>query len=93
MIISEEVRAGVELLDVRMPGWFRRVNVPDIADSMQCVLGQLFAGGYIHGLNALNINTPAEYGFNAWGDEPDRNEYEALTAQWAYVITERQTAR
>lgn len=94
MIINEDVRRGVELLDLRMPPeWFRLINVPDLdqGSPFDCVLGQLFAGDYAEGLDVLCINAPAVYGFNAWGDEPD--EYRALTRQWAHVITERLTAR
>lgn len=93
--IDGAATAGAELLDQKRPSWYREVGDPDtldIADPMGCVLGRLY-GNYRLGLDVLGVldagYCAADYGFNAWGDEPD--EYRALSRDWSRLITERLT--
>lgn len=59
--IKSRVAAGALLLDERNPGWHWDVNLDllDLGDGHQCVLGQLY-GFYTDGRNALygNPNEP-----------------------------------
>lgn len=84
------VAAGVVLLDRRRPGWDALVDlaVLDLACGDLCVLGQVF-GSYSYGLDALDVDAPAEYGFNAWGNG---NEYGQLTQEWRDAINRRRLA-
>lgn len=54
MQIRESVARGVRLLDKARDGWWRRIDLDDLAmdDCMSCVLGQLF-GDYCDGTNIL----------------------------------------
>lgn len=85
---EEWVAAGVELLDRWRPGWDALVDlaVLDLACGDWCVLGQVFES-YSYGLEMLDIDAPAKYGFNAWDDE-----FGQLTQAWREAITERRLA-
>lgn len=83
--VPERVEAGAALLDERMPGWFNMIDVDTlkIFDPTLCVMGQLF-GDYLGGLDTLDVDISAGYGFNAYDDE-----YTELDAAWRELILSR----
>lgn len=54
--IPEEIKAGMALLDEKVPGWREKVNPQQLnmAYCFTCILGQVF-GEYTHGLKRLGI--------------------------------------
>lgn len=69
--LSPYVRNGIALLDEKMPGWWRKIDVEelDLSQCTACVLGQMFAddanltreagyeSGYDFGQEALGLAT------------------------------------
>jgi hypothetical protein len=88
--VTERVQAGAVLLDVRMPEWFNLIDVKtlDIATPDLCVVGQLFDGDYLTGLDALDVRVAASvFGFNAV-----YSEYDQLNEAWRELILLRRGA-
>jgi hypothetical protein len=102
--IAERVAAGAAFLDEREPGWADRIDVGplDLGSGCRCVLGQLHPDEDDPSLSYHDARvdlglTPLkaeELGFDAESDfGPGQNkEYDALTAEWTRVITERRAA-
>lgn len=79
--------AGAALLDARMPGWFRDINLDDLnqASTLSCVLGQLY-GEYYKGIESLNVGGVDErvaYGFSS------NDDYVNLTEAWKEIVNSR----
>lgn len=49
------IHKGVEFLDERMPGWAKKLNLTtlNINSIRYCILGQLFNGSYLSGVDYL----------------------------------------
>jgi hypothetical protein len=60
--IPEEIKAGMALLDKKVPGWREKANPNslDMAYCFSCILGQVF-GEYLYGLKKLGITEEAEW--------------------------------
>jgi hypothetical protein len=102
--IETLVARGVALLDEKLPGWWKRIDVIklDLGSGCGCVLGQTWDEPvpersaytpYAFHANALFgdwdcDNEAARYGFNVTGDEY-RDAFDALTAEWRRVILAR----
>lgn len=56
MFQEEQVRRGMALLDERVTGWDRQLNLTtlDINSYFSCVLGQLY-GSYMRGMRMLDL--------------------------------------
>jgi hypothetical protein len=98
--IAERVTKGAALLDEREPGWWQRINLDtlDLWSPCKCVLGQLathlgddWEWHTIVAQFGLRPWTDADHGFNADGVQT-KEQYDALTAEWKRVITERREA-
>lgn len=78
------VRAGVALLDEKVPEWHGRIDVGtlDIAHWKRCILGQLTGDFNSDEAAALDGGYPAEHGF--LGDPVTLNRL------WSYVVKQRQ---
>lgn len=90
---ADRVRAGVALLDEKVPGWHERIDLDRFAmnSCARCVLGQLF-GGFVVGAFAVGLDMSGSdevaAGFDlAWGEVG----YRTLTRLWRYVIRQRQS--
>jgi hypothetical protein len=101
--VAERVARGTALLDERMPGWDKRIDLAalNISSACGCILGQLH-GSFREGLfeyadTLLPDGLSAAdhcYGF-VWAARPgeDANEeVAALTAEWKRVIADRRSA-
>lgn len=64
-MIPDEVKAGMKLLDEKVPGWREQIDLSklDMSFCFTCILGQVF-GEYNFGLEELNIT----------GDDDEVNE-------------------
>jgi len=93
----DRVRAGIKLLDEKVPGWRNRINVHtlDIKRSDNCVLGQVF-GSYHAGLTVLGISCvqSIDFGFNIpelayqyFDIDKVRMEAMELTELWKKTLT------
>ena len=99
LTVTERVANGVRLLDEKLPGWEKRVNLTtlEISSCKKCVLGQVF-GYFSTGILSTTV-LAANHGFGcceSLGDGPfsqfhPRREaaFAALTAEWKRVILER----
>lgn len=77
-LLRRRVRAGAEMLDTKLPGWWENINFDqlDIRDGWDCILGQLY-DTYRDGCAELGLNRTGEdseastrlYGFNISGVE------------------------
>lgn len=105
--VSERVANGVAWLDTAYPTWVYGVSIQDLdmADECRCVLGQvfeqpregsLFPDGFSY---VMNYAMPADaepdvwavsHGFDCNGE---RDDFEALQAEWTQVIEARRVAR
>jgi hypothetical protein len=87
-MLKSRVAAGVALLNERewSNPWYFVVNLDtlNIDDPFTCLLAQLFDGGYMEGLERLNLTFGILYGFS--GTYP-----EALTALWRDEIRRLRT--
>ncbi|MFJ1765013.1 hypothetical protein ACIOD2_32130 [Amycolatopsis sp. NPDC088138] len=91
--LAARVRAGVEFLDEKTPGWSDCVQVIDLdmRSTCRCVLGQVYgnfdrADLYFFGADehsAIALGFDANY--NA-----GRAEYPTLQRLWSFVIRQRQ---
>ena len=57
--VKQRVLDGIELLKKKWgDDWVDHIDLDefDLQDGSSCVLGQLYGGNYVNGLNALNIN-------------------------------------
>ena len=91
-VLRQRVERGAALLDAKQPGWAPRIDLValDMSSGLTCVLGQLYAGGYDTGVEALGLglNDPT-YGFvehttTAWGVD-----YARLLPLWREAIEAR----
>jgi hypothetical protein len=99
--VAARVARGAALLDRQIPGWERRIDLETLhlQSPCLCVLGQLHPGqefantAYSCGLDRLALTTTQGYyhGFDAGCPSVDAEDgdYDALTAEWHQVITER----
>lgn len=95
--IAQRVAKGAALLDEKIPGWPRMVEVAilDIDDPCKCVLGQVrraqigddYYSAYGAMVSALHLIEEEVYGFgfDAW----NHDEIPALTAAWRTLIEAR----
>lgn len=75
MKLQEKVKLGAKLLDKKIPGWRKKIDLNDfdMTTCQECVLGQL-TEHYALGLGQLGIEGESEeHGFSAaysedWGD-------------------------
>lgn len=93
MSYALRVRAGIALLDEKVPGWHERIDLDRFAMNScdRCVLGQLF-GGFVAGALAIGFEMSGSdevaAGFDLdWGEVG----YRTLTRLWTYVIRQRQS--
>jgi len=92
----ERVRAGVELLDRKLPGWWRKIDLTtlDIGSGSRCVCGQLDGGCWaVLAYRLLEGDKPSSHGFAAehsW--LLVRREYHRLTGVWKEEISARRAA-
>ena len=88
--LAGRVRKGARLLDERMPGWWRQIDLErlDIDSPCDCVAGQV--GGYTEVLRALGLDDGAEYDYGF--DGGSFAEVRALTLAWCELITARRAA-
>ena len=99
--VAERVARGSALLDEKMPGWDRRIDLDrlDLMSSCRCILGQLHLAAeddpYLEGLAAVGIDyyteNDARFGFNTW-DAEGNDAFLDLEYEWKRVITERRPA-
>jgi hypothetical protein len=93
--IAERVAKGTALLDEKLPGWWRAINLVrlELNDCQDCLLGQLF-GDYDDGLPELGLSdrAAAESGFAEPGFLLERTDYPSLGAEWVRVILARREA-
>jgi hypothetical protein len=100
--IAERVAKGAALLDEKIPGWDKDIDLArlDLASPCRCILGQLHYSedaseafdDYWVGLGRLNMNafTSMAFGFAAFSYR--QGEYDALGAEWSRVILARREA-
>lgn len=76
---SQEIQKGARFLDVVKPGWESQIDpkLLDVADYTACVCGQVFAGHYWEGTQAL-----AEWLNNL--DEEGESEVDGDTVAWEF---------
>lgn len=101
-IYAERVARGAALLDEKVPGWDRRINLGslDLGDGDCCIIGQLFPGdgkylsNYSAGIDALGLFSEEgppwpvdDHGFDAMGGFAIR----MLEAEWRRVIKARRS--
>ncbi len=102
--VAERVGRGAALLDEKMPGWDKLINLDELwqRSACECVLGQLWAedagaqernGGYWPALEQLGMpayptRIPTEYGFAA----ESADDYDELDAEWQKLILSRRSA-
>lgn len=85
------VARGAALLDEKYEGWHERIDQSRLRmESVHdCVLGQLYGGGYAEGLRDLFPNSDwpsgSEHGFDTAG------EYAELADLWREQIEQRQS--
>jgi hypothetical protein len=94
-MIDTQVQRGADMLDERMPGWYRHIDLDrlDIGSPTMCVCGQLSPAraekkNWRDTLKILGIDSEeaGEYGFNT---RYVFGTYEGCTAQWKTLIRER----
>ena len=88
MTVEERVARGAALLDEKMPGWYKRIDLGSLHMSSchACILGQLYTE-YSLGVAALDINSyqKIDNGFN----DDQIISYAALAKEWRRVIEAR----
>lgn len=91
------ISLGVRLLDQKVPGWDRRIDLDRLDMSYPfnhrpaskcCVLAQLF-GSYVEGLIALGQHSGAGLGFNY--EDGGNYSYRDLDAAWTAEILSRRS--
>jgi len=93
MSVADRVALGAALLDRQSEGWWRRVDLGELAtDSCShCVLGQLY-GWYYTGLDLLHLNETDRvvYGFSErrW-ERMTPEAYRVLDEAWVREIAHR----
>lgn len=98
--IPEEVKAGIALLDEKVPGWRERIDLNQLKMEycFSCILGQVF-GEYVFGLRQLGIATdddsefdPEEQAVNLGFQSNRRNgiclDYGYLNQAWKEALSE-----
>lgn len=80
--VAERVARGVALLDEKRPGWAMEIelSVLDVRSPCFCILGQTF-GSYRGGTEELDDGSSPLI--------PSTAGFDALTAEWVHVITDR----
>ena len=93
--IAERVERGAALLDERIPGWWKHIDLSrlDVASGCDCVAGQL-PGGYVKVADDLfgpgvTYDSEADHGFEAEGFGTDTAEFAELTVAWRDLIEAR----
>jgi hypothetical protein len=88
--IPEEVKAGMALLDERVPEWRKKVNPSSLnmSSCFSCILGQVF-GRYSYGVKELELgeDDPQELGFLT-RDYGSYGEFRELTQAWKEALSE-----
>jgi hypothetical protein len=94
-MFEAEVKNGIRLLDEKVPGWAKRINLAklDMESCHNCILGQLF-GLYETGLYAIgavisNTKENTEEGFFCHKEE----DSDKLKEVWRTEIKKRQAAK
>ena len=98
--VAERVARGAALLDEKVPGWERRINLEwlDIASCYFCVLGQVFDDD--ERASTDDLDSPYSAGIRALGIEGgvrgtvwhgfDGLHIDALNAAWRRLVADRQ---
>jgi hypothetical protein len=97
MAFEAEVQRGIALLDQKVPGWRKRIDLdrldmimglPD-STGCGCILTQVF-GNYWRGLRLLDFDGldggDDDYGFDVAGRDANES-YHDLTAAWRRALT------
>lgn len=91
--IQKRVARGVALLDERVPGWEKRIDLKELKmqDCFQCMLGQLYGDfGYgIFRLKLKDLETDIDHGFNLDIDSIEADDFQLLQQEWTRVIKQR----
>lgn len=92
--LAERAARGAKLLDERRPLWFEEIDLGrlDMESTCDCVLGQVFTGGYLIGLEMLEIGTDEpDYGFDLRGKGEQFSSYAwgELRECWVREIKKR----
>lgn len=84
--IPQEIKAGMELLDIEAPGWREEIDLEklNLGDCESCILGQLFER-YTLGLFALELLNGEAHRF---GFDCHPTDYDALTQDWKKALSE-----
>lgn len=100
LTVAQRVANGVKYLMDYFGGsveWLDRIDVDrlDVANSDECVIGQVFGGYCIWSDNAgIGTEGQRELGFEAVYDRdwlcPSGDDYHALNQEWTRVLTELQ---
>lgn len=94
-MIPEEIENGMKLLDEKVPGWRKRINLDELnmqsyiyANGCGCILAQLF-DDYGVGIDELGLIDPQtkQYGFDVY----DAVDYPVLTGAWKQALSEERT--
>lgn len=93
LTVEERVANGAQLLDERIPGWYRRINPEtlSIANSARCICGQLSVeGDWDPVMNWLSGTTWGQ-DHVAWAEFASRNGFtgESCTEEWLVAIQAR----
>jgi len=87
--VAERVARGAALLDERIPGWWQRINLPELDMRCNCIIHQLFNGSYLRAveddLGLPNGADDTDHGF-LWRSD---SEVRALDAEWVRLIESR----
>lgn len=84
----ERVARGAALLDERVPGWERAVNLDYLAmqSKCHCVIGQLL-GDYTLGRRRMELSP--QDGIDLGFDGDSEGDYSKLQAEWRSLIESR----
>jgi hypothetical protein len=94
------VANGVQLLDTKVPGWDREIDLDTLVmhDPCRCILGQLREDGELYrdvkarlGINPMDDDSERGFDIPAWDPDEDHDEvtYEELCELWTDVILAR----
>lgn len=89
--IQDKVRAGMEFLDEKKPGWESRIDIErlNLANPMQCVLGQLY-GEYTVGIVELDLIGVVDRDLLGFTIYPSPSVgWSGLTCEWKESIVAR----
>ncbi len=94
---TKAVQEGMKWLDTTYPNWVGRIDLDhlEMADCMQCVLGQAFGNYHCDGTANLSYNDRIRCGFTIDAllsdrpDEEDEADWDELQNEWVRQIKNR----